>query len=225
MNSAKPPLSRSLDSFRVLATDNSIYGDFMMTKKTMQDLLREYNVVSLVDQPDHPIWKEGWTPFVPWKPSGQPQESRCKGKTFYDDPCLNPAADGQYCEEHIRANQIEEVVTKGKCVFSIYWDTGSPLAGAQVEQIYKYQGQYWTDKFQEEMMGPFTSFVEALEPMLEIGNVTEYIECTEMGDEELAERLVVYNCDGGETFTINGRSYTVLDESGALSPTEEIGGD
>ena len=103
----------------------------------------------------------------------------------------------------------EKLTQKGKSVYSIWWDSGAPGGGADVESIWKMEGSYFVTLSSEDYaIGPFdilTGAIKATEMDFIMSAVTD-INCTEMGDVDLAPLLRSPN-DTGFRVNINGACW------------------
>ena len=107
-------------------------------------------------------------------------------------------APGEYLQETIS--------DKAKIVYSLYWDSGGPGAGADMEVVVKIHRDYWVKLSDDsEYRGPWTALVAALdanEALTMVGDATESVDCTEMSSQELSARVVNY-ADEGHSLTVN----------------------
>jgi len=88
---------------------------------------------------------------------------------------------------------IEQILRKGKVVFSHDWNSGGPGAGAGSEQVRFWNGMYAVHSLDSGNAGPFASLDEGLQEqdLLEVTNATTAIHCSMLSAKDLAKRL---NC-------------------------------
>jgi hypothetical protein len=107
-------------------------------------------------------------------------------------------------------DQIEEMVENGEIVYSVYWDSEGPGAGADVEAIYKYNRKYCLRLSFEDDVLVYDSLGEALDAgeLFLVSEATVSIESTEIPSEELIKKLTY---SGGENhkFLINHEEFLI----------------
>ncbi|MGI0481647.1 hypothetical protein ACN4EE_12745 [Geminocystis sp. CENA526] len=108
-------------------------------------------------------------------------------------------------------DEEELMQEQGEVVYSVYWDSGAPGAGAGYELIYLWKGQYvvWLtddpdrpvyDNLTEAIMGVELNFVN---------DAIKEIKSTELSSEEIVELLEVYIGNNIHKLTINGEDWEV----------------
>ncbi len=113
----------------------------------------------------------------------------------------------------------QEVMSKGTRVHYVFWD-GGPGGGAQYDEIYHYQGKYWTQSYASGFEGPYDTMDEALSgEFLGVSNAVERIENDELSTRELVDRLTVHGADPGHVVEINDEEWEVQ-EDGTLAPVD-----
>jgi hypothetical protein len=107
-------------------------------------------------------------------------------------------------------DQIEEMVENGKIVYSFYWDSGGPGAGADVEAIYKYDGKYCLRLSFEDEVIVYDGLEEALDAgeLFLVNEATVSIESTEIPSEELIKKLT-YLGEEDHKFLINHKEFLI----------------
>lgn len=118
-----------------------------------------------------------------------------KLEDYVDDP--DEIADEGWSQFHERA----------ECVFTLFWDSGGPGAGAEEERIYSWQGKLYFFSEYREVPNPFASFEDALKgsEQCRVSSATRWIRCKLMGNQELV-RLLEPNGEGIE-LSINGEGW------------------
>jgi hypothetical protein len=107
-----------------------------------------------------------------------------------------------------------QIIRNGECVFEHEWDSGGPGAGAGVEAVYEWRGQYAVRSADYGPAGPFATLEEALEArgLLHVTDATVEIVCSRFTAQELADLLT----EGGEGLPVrvNGEWFAYSPESG-----------
>jgi hypothetical protein len=101
----------------------------------------------------------------------------------------------------------ERLGTEGDCVFSLFWDSGGPGAGAEEERIYRWKDKFFFFSEYWEVPNPFESLDAALEAsnLLNVNTATQWIRCKDLSAEELTLRLSVGDDVNG--LDINGEQW------------------
>lgn len=104
-------------------------------------------------------------------------------------------------------SSVDRIIDRGDCVFTHDWDTNSPGGGAGSEQVYCWKGEYAIASTDYGDSGPFDSLEEALQEqdLLLVTGATTSIDCTEIGTEDLAARLLFD--DPPSSICINGERW------------------
>ena len=112
--------------------------------------------------------------------------------------------------EKLNQDQIEELFENGEIVYSVYWDSGGPGAGADVEAIYKYDGKYCLRLSFEDDVFVYDRLEEALDAgeLFFVSEATVSIESTEIPNEELIKRLK-YSGKEDHKFLINHKEFLI----------------
>lgn len=63
---------------------------------------------------------------------------------------------------HIDPEDVDEIIENGELVFSHFWDSGGPGAGAETETIYRFQGLYYPLLSYSEGLTSYDSLADAL---------------------------------------------------------------
>jgi hypothetical protein len=112
----------------------------------------------------------------------------------------------------------------GACVHKVFWDSGGPGAGADVEYIEEFLGHYWARTSTDGHSGPYESFEEVFrdEYFRYVSSATEQIWCYEMTTEELLPKLILDkdSLNPGFRIEINDDPYE-LSEDFRLIPVLE----
>ena len=113
----------------------------------------------------------------------------------------------------------EIIQEKGEVVYSQYWDSGGPGAGADVDLIYKYRGHFWRHD-EDGLSGPFYDFEESLwDDYIAITSATESINCSEWSTEQLIQKAKPIELESNTNITINGERWQ-LDPEGNFTCKE-----
>jgi hypothetical protein len=117
---------------------------------------------------------------------------------------------------------VEQIIEKGKEVFSHDWDSGGPFAGADSEKVFRWKGKFAVCSDSSGNDGPFSTLEEALESqdLLQVTGATTCIVCTMLTPEELAKRL---ECDeeDGYRIGINGEAWVYKAKAGKFTRVVE----
>lgn len=106
----------------------------------------------------------------------------------------------------------------GDCVYSLYWDSGGPGAGAGSETIEYFLGKYWARISWEGLAGPYRTFEGIFDnenlPFRFITSATEKIWCSELTAEELVPKLIFDedSLDRAFTIEINDQTYGLSED-------------
>jgi hypothetical protein len=118
-------------------------------------------------------------------------------------------------EDELEGDDIADyIISEGELVFSHEWDSGGPGAGAGVEQVYHWNGQFAIFSADLGNSGPFATLDEALadQDLLMVTSATTRIDCSLLTAKELARRL---QCDeDGYQVVLNGERYAYREEAG-----------
>lgn len=112
---------------------------------------------------------------------------------------------------------IDIIVNNGEQVYSLYWDSGNPGAGADIEYIYLYQGKYYGIlSWEDEAFGPYDSLVIALNE-IELNKINETCEeiSSIMPSDEII-KILIWTGEDGKSFLLNDEQWQV-DSSGKFS--------
>ena len=95
-------------------------------------------------------------------------------------------------------------------VFRLEWDSGSPGAGAGVEQVVRV-GDLYLSRPEDWEVGVFDTLEEAVQALtgeegICVTTATVSIDCTEWSDEEIIRRIVVLG-EAPDRLRINGRVW------------------
>jgi hypothetical protein len=85
----------------------------------------------------------------------------------------------------------KKIIQFGEEVFSVFWDSGAPGAGAEYESVFKWRDNYAVCLSFDEPQGPYSSLVEAVKAV-ELNRVTEAtvsIDSQELSSEQIAKML------------------------------------
>ncbi|WP_103670258.1 hypothetical protein [Pseudanabaena sp. BC1403] len=76
-------------------------------------------------------------------------------------------------------------------VYSVYWDSESLGAGADLEQVYRWGDKYIVSLSSDENTTVYSSLLEAIESndLFNVGDATKEIDSLELSSEEIAIRL------------------------------------
>ena len=76
-------------------------------------------------------------------------------------------------------------------VYSVYWDTESLGAGADLEQVYRWGDKYIVCLSSDENTTVYSSLLEAIESndLFNVGDATKEIDSSELSSEEIARHL------------------------------------
>lgn len=102
--------------------------------------------------------------------------------------------------------QLQEMVPRvvGELVFSLYWDSGGPGAGAGTERVYRLAGKYLLSSASFGWSGPYDSLDEAFGTIVVTG-ATKEIWSSEWSEDELIARMELYS--PGPLLEINGTRW------------------
>jgi hypothetical protein len=103
----------------------------------------------------------------------------------------------------------------GRMVYSLFWNSGAPGAGADIEYIEEFLGHYWVRTSTDGLSGPYESFAEVFgDEFRYVTSATESIWCTEMSTEELLSKLILDkdSLDPDFTIEINDKPYVLTEE-------------
>jgi len=84
-----------------------------------------------------------------------------------------------------------KIIRFGKIVYSVFWDSGGPGAGADFEFIYKWRDRYAVGLSFDEPQGPYQSLSEAIRAsdLNLVTSATVSISSSELTAEQIAEIL------------------------------------
>lgn len=107
----------------------------------------------------------------------------------------------------------KKIVRHGEVVFSVFWDSGVPGAGAEYELVFKWRDSYAVCLSFDEPQGPYNSLAQAVRAA-ELNCVTEAtvrIDSQELSSEQIAKML---RCTGEPPFglKINGEVWLVTEK-------------
>lgn len=109
----------------------------------------------------------------------------------------------------------DPVLEEGELVYSLYWDSGGPGAGAEYESVYLWEGQYFAVlSYEEEMQGPFATLREAIEAceLTYVNEAVEAIDSTELRAAEIAALLRTDAETSLQRLTINNEEWQRTDD-------------
>ncbi len=114
----------------------------------------------------------------------------------------------------------DAIFEEGEQVYSLYWDSGAPGAGAGYESVYKWNGQYYlvlSDGDGEDE--PFDTLREAIDAgeLTYVNSATQEITSTELSAAEIVAMLNNDESDPVERLTINGELWQ-RDAGGTWAP-------
>lgn len=114
---------------------------------------------------------------------------------YVDDP--DEISEEGWTQFHVRA----------ECVFTLFWDSGGPGAGAGEERIFRWQGKFYFFSEYWDVPNPFDSFEEALKgsEQCRVSTATQWIRSKLMGSDELVKLLEPTG--GGIALSINGEDW------------------
>jgi len=125
--------------------------------------------------------------------------------------------------EEWEGNFLDLLNREGSCVYKLYWDSGGPGAGADLEYIDEFLGRYWARTSTDGFSGPYESFEEVFddEYFRYVTSATEGIWCWNMTTEELLPKLILDkdSLNPGFTIEINDDPYE-LSEDFRLTPVQ-----
>ena len=114
-------------------------------------------------------------------------------------------------EAVVEANKI---IRYGRVVYSVFWDSGGPGAGADYECVFRWRDHYATCLSFDDPMGPFDTIRAAIRAadLNFVTPATVEIQSTELTSEEIA-KLLRCQLDPPFSLRINGEPW-VLSEMG-----------
>lgn len=104
----------------------------------------------------------------------------------------------------------KKIVRYGEVVFSVFWDSGAPGAGADYELIFRWRDSYAVCLSFDEPQGPYNSLGQAVKAT-ELNRVTEAtasIDSRELSSEQIA-KMLRYIGDPPFGLRINGAIWLV----------------
>lgn len=96
---------------------------------------------------------------------------------------------------------LEQVHATGRLVFSLYWDSGGPGAGAGYENVYELAGKYLYSSDSFGWTGPFDSLDDAYGSIF-VSEATREISSTVWDEDEIIARIDLHGEPDG--LRING---------------------
>ena len=84
-----------------------------------------------------------------------------------------------------------ETLLEEEPVYSVYWDTESLGAGADLEQVYRWGDKYIVCLSSDENTTVYSSLLEAIESndLFNVGDATKEIDSSEFSSDEIASHL------------------------------------
>ncbi|MCA6575358.1 MAG: hypothetical protein IM537_11725 [Pseudanabaena sp. M57BS1SP1A06MG] len=84
-----------------------------------------------------------------------------------------------------------ETLLEEEPVYSVYWDSESIGAGADLEQVYRWGDKYIVSLSSDENITVYSSLLEAIErnDLFNVGDATKKIDSSELSSEEIAIHL------------------------------------
>ena len=112
-----------------------------------------------------------------------------------------------------------ETLLEEEPVYSMYWDSKSLGAGADLEQVYRWGDKYIVCLSSDENTTVYPSRLEAIESndLFNVGDATKEIDSSELSSDEIAIRLRTLEQDSYKIL-INGEPWE-CDETGMFSKT------
>ena len=106
---------------------------------------------------------------------------------------------------------IELIQEQGEIVYSHFWESGAPGAGADCETVYRFYGCYFARDSNAGFSGPFATLDEALQEggLVQVTSATVSIACDELSTTALIARLTILDAEVGQMVTINGNRRRV----------------
>jgi hypothetical protein len=116
----------------------------------------------------------------------------------------------------------KKIVRYGEVVFSVFWDSGAPGAGADYELILKWRGSYAARLSFDEPKGPYGSLVEAVKRvgLNGVTNATVSVESQELRSEHIA-KMLRYIGEPPFGLRINGEIWLVSRDKKFVRKSEE----
>ncbi|WP_026370077.1 hypothetical protein [Kallotenue papyrolyticum] len=118
---------------------------------------------------------------------------------------------------------VDTILEEGELVYSLYWDSGAPGAGADSEAVYLWDEEYFAVlSYEEEMQGPFATLREAIEAC-ELNYVNESVEAIDSTELRAAEIAALLRTDAEtslQRLTINNEDWQRTGD-GRWLPAEE----
>jgi hypothetical protein len=113
--------------------------------------------------------------------------------------------------ERCLALLVDLLQEQGEIVYSHYWESGAPWAGAECETVYRWHECYFARDSHEGFSGPFATLDEALQEggLVQITSATVSIACDELSTTALIARLTILDAEVGQMVTINGNRRRV----------------
>jgi hypothetical protein len=116
----------------------------------------------------------------------------------------------QLRKEDLCSLSANKITQYGKVVYSVFWDSGAPGAGADCELIFKWRERYAARFSWDEIKGPYGSLPEAIKEtrLNSITSATVSIDSQELSSQQIVDMLK-YKEDRTISLEINGETWLI----------------